>query len=89
MDMILSSGRQAEALLDVFRGHAERIVAISSMDVYRACGVARTARTGPAPAIASDRVLPRPHQTPDLPASTGRDAPTGLRLARRRYDKSR
>ena len=47
VDMILSSGRQAEALLDVFRGHAERVVAISSMDVYRACGVLHGTEPGP------------------------------------------
>ena len=47
VDMILSSGRQAEALLDVFRGHAERVVAISSMDVYRACGVVHGTEPGP------------------------------------------
>ena len=47
VDMILSSGRQAEALLDTFRGHAERIVAISSMDVYRACGVLHGTEPGP------------------------------------------
>ncbi len=47
VDMILSSGRQAETLLDVFRGHAERIVAVSSMDVYRACGVLHGTEPGP------------------------------------------
>jgi nucleoside-diphosphate-sugar epimerase len=47
VDMILSSGRQAEALLDVFRGRAERVVAISSMDVYRACGVLHGTEPGP------------------------------------------
>ena len=47
VDMILSSGRQAEMLLDIFRGHAERIVAISSMDVYRACGVLHGTEPGP------------------------------------------
>lgn len=39
IDLILSSGAQAATLLDVFRGHTARVVAISSMDVYRACGV--------------------------------------------------
>jgi nucleoside-diphosphate-sugar epimerase len=47
VDMILSSGRQAEMLLDIFRGNAERIVAISSMDVYRACGVLHGTEPGP------------------------------------------
>ncbi len=39
LDVILSSGRQAAALMDLFRGRARRVVAVSSMDVYRACGV--------------------------------------------------
>ena len=32
VDLILSSGRQATELMHVFRGHAGRVVAISSMD---------------------------------------------------------
>jgi nucleoside-diphosphate-sugar epimerase len=39
IDLILSSGAQAATLLSVFRRHTARVVAISSMDVYRACGV--------------------------------------------------
>jgi nucleoside-diphosphate-sugar epimerase len=39
VDVILSSGRQANALMDVFRGYARRVVALSSADVYRARGV--------------------------------------------------
>ena len=39
VDLILSSGRQAAELTDVMRGHAGRLVAVSSMDVYRATGV--------------------------------------------------
>jgi nucleoside-diphosphate-sugar epimerase len=39
VDLILSSGRQAAALMDVFRGRANRVVAASSIDVYRAMGV--------------------------------------------------
>jgi nucleoside-diphosphate-sugar epimerase len=39
VDLILSSGRQAAALMETFRGVARRVVAASSMDVYRACGV--------------------------------------------------
>ncbi|HEX9297572.1 MAG TPA: NAD-dependent epimerase/dehydratase family protein [Polyangiaceae bacterium] len=47
IDMILSSGRQARELLDVFRGAARRVVALSSMDVYRACGVVHGFEPGP------------------------------------------
>ena len=39
IDAILSSAPQVLQLQDVFRGVAKRIVALSSQDVYRACGV--------------------------------------------------
>lgn len=39
VDFVLSSGRQAQQLMDTFRGLAGRVVALSSMDVYRAMGV--------------------------------------------------
>src|ERR1700758_278390 len=39
IDMVLSSGQQAEQLADVARDLNARVVAISSMDVYRAWGV--------------------------------------------------
>ena len=39
VDFILSSGRQAQQLMDTFRGIAARVIALSSMDVYRAWGV--------------------------------------------------
>ncbi|HJZ75764.1 MAG TPA: NAD-dependent epimerase/dehydratase family protein [Vicinamibacterales bacterium] len=47
VDLILSSGRQAHALMDVFRGATPRIVALSSCDVYRACGVLHGSEAGP------------------------------------------
>jgi nucleoside-diphosphate-sugar epimerase len=39
IDFVLSSARQALQLVDTFRGIAGRVVALSSMDVYRAMGV--------------------------------------------------
>jgi len=39
VDFVLSSGRQAVQLMDTFRGCAGRVIALSSMDVYRAMGV--------------------------------------------------
>jgi nucleoside-diphosphate-sugar epimerase len=39
IDMILSSGKQAEELVTVARAMNARVVAVSSMDVYRAWGV--------------------------------------------------
>ncbi len=47
VDCILSSGRQARELLDVFRGITHRVVALSSMDVYRAVGVIHGTEAGP------------------------------------------
>jgi nucleoside-diphosphate-sugar epimerase len=47
IDLILSSGSQARDLMTVFRGVARRIVAISSADVYRACGVLHRLEPGP------------------------------------------
>ncbi|HEY8148053.1 MAG TPA: NAD-dependent epimerase/dehydratase family protein [Vicinamibacteria bacterium] len=46
LDVILSSGRQAAALMDLFRGRAGRAVAVSSMDAYRACGVLHGSEPG-------------------------------------------
>ena len=59
IDLILSSGNQAEELIETVRGVGStagnhrlksvlpRIVAISSMDVYRACGVFHGSEPGP------------------------------------------
>jgi nucleoside-diphosphate-sugar epimerase len=47
IDLILSSGAQAESLMRAFRGVAGRVIAASSMDVYRACGVLHGSESGP------------------------------------------
>lgn len=47
IDMIASSGASARALVDVVRGVARRTVVLSSMDVYRACGVLHGSEPGP------------------------------------------
>jgi nucleoside-diphosphate-sugar epimerase len=47
IDMILSSGRQARELVNAFRGIARRVVAISSCDVYRSCGILHGTEEGP------------------------------------------
>jgi len=47
VDLILSSGAQADSLMEAFRGVARRVVAASSMDVYRACGVLHGSEEGP------------------------------------------
>jgi len=47
IDLILSSGAQARALMEAFRGVAGRVVAASSIDVYRACGILHGSEPGP------------------------------------------
>lgn len=47
VDLVLSSGTQARELMDVVRGIAGRVVALSSMDVYRAVGVLHGMEEGP------------------------------------------
>ena len=47
IDVVLSSGRQARELVEVFLGRATRLVALSSMDVYRACAVTHRLEEGP------------------------------------------
>lgn len=47
VDLILSSGRQAAELIEVFAGHARRIVAITSADVYRAASILHGLESGP------------------------------------------
>lgn len=51
IDLILSSGAQAGTLMGAFRGVATRVVAASSMDVYRACGVLHGSEQGPLEAV--------------------------------------
>ena len=47
VDMIPSSGAQGEALMSVFRGVAQRLVVIGSMDVYRTAAVLHRIDAGP------------------------------------------
>ncbi len=47
VDMILSSSWQARELMTTVRGVTGRVVAVSSMDVYRACGVLHGTEPGP------------------------------------------
>jgi nucleoside-diphosphate-sugar epimerase len=65
VDFILSSGRQARELMDTFKGIARRVVALSSMDVYRACAILQGLEKGPLQAIplAEDADLRTTRQT--------------------------
>jgi nucleoside-diphosphate-sugar epimerase len=47
VDLILSSGSQARDLMSVCRGSRAHVVAVSSCDVYRACGVLQGLESGP------------------------------------------
>ena len=47
VDLVLSSGAQARELMNVARGIAGRVLALSSIDVYRACGVLHGLEEGP------------------------------------------
>jgi nucleoside-diphosphate-sugar epimerase len=47
IDLILASGSQAAATMGAFRSVARRIVAASSMDVYRACAILHRLEDGP------------------------------------------
>jgi nucleoside-diphosphate-sugar epimerase len=47
IDMVLSSGAQARQLMDTLRGLARRVVALSSIDVYRAFAIVNGNDKGP------------------------------------------
>jgi len=47
IDLVISSGPQAEDLLDLFRGATRRVVMLSSIDVYRAVGISNGTEGGP------------------------------------------
>jgi nucleoside-diphosphate-sugar epimerase len=47
VNFILASERQAQTMMDVFRGIAERVVGLSSGDVYRAAGILHGTEPGP------------------------------------------
>ena len=46
VNFILSSGKQAELMMRALRCIAKRVIALSSMDVYRACGVFHGTESG-------------------------------------------
>src|ERR1700736_6847062 len=47
IDLIISSGPQAEELMNIFRGATRRVVMLSSIDVYRAVGISHGTESGP------------------------------------------
>jgi nucleoside-diphosphate-sugar epimerase len=75
IDFVSSSGRQARSTVEVFQGHAQRLVAISSQDVYRAFGIFHGTEQG--------TLEPVPI-TEDSPRRRGRDTYPPELLARLR-----
>lgn len=68
VDFITGSRQQAQRLMDVFRGITERLVVLSSMDVYRAMGLLRGTETGPLqplPLTEESELRSRSHYTPE------------------------
>jgi len=51
VDLILSSGRQAVELIALFAGYTQRVVGITSADVYRATAILHGLETGPLEAL--------------------------------------
>lgn len=47
IDLVISSGSQAEELMNIFRGATQRVVMLSSIDVYRAIAVSQGTRKRP------------------------------------------
>lgn len=47
IDLVISSGRQAEELMTIFRGATGRVVMLSSIDVYRAIGITHGTESAP------------------------------------------
>jgi len=47
IDLVISSGPQAEELMNTFRGGTPRVVMLSSIDVYRAVGISHGTESGP------------------------------------------
>jgi nucleoside-diphosphate-sugar epimerase len=47
IDLTLSSAPQAEELMNIFRGATQRVVMLSSIDVYRAVGITHGTEGGP------------------------------------------
>ena len=83
VDMRSMTENDARAVLDAVRGIADRIVAVSSMDVYRAYGRLQGTEPGPPLETPFDEDSPAPREAVSLPRShAGRDR-TAARLARR------
>lgn len=69
IDLILSSGRQAAELVSLFAGHAERLVGITSADVYRAAAILHGFDSGALEPVPLTEDSPLRTQTHTYPAA--------------------
>ena len=47
IDLVISSDPQAQELMNIFRGATQRVIMLSSIDVYRAAGILHGTESGP------------------------------------------
>jgi nucleoside-diphosphate-sugar epimerase len=47
IDLVISSGPQAQELMNIFRDATRRVIMLSSIDVYRAVGISQGTESGP------------------------------------------
>jgi nucleoside-diphosphate-sugar epimerase len=78
VDFILGSGLQAREVVGLFRGVAARIIALSSCDVYRACGVLYGTEPGPLQSLPLT-------ESSDIRTALQSYAPDALRRARQLF----
>ena len=78
IDFILSSGKQAKELTKTFRGITQRVVAISSMDAYRAMGIIHGIEPGPL------QEMPLNEES-ELRTQTNTYSPEGMKKVREIY----
>jgi nucleoside-diphosphate-sugar epimerase len=68
VDFVATSEAQARQLMDTFRGITGRVVALSSIDVYRAMGIFRGTEPGPLqqlPLTEDSELRTKPHYSPE------------------------
>ncbi|MBE7385972.1 MAG: NAD-dependent epimerase/dehydratase family protein [Leptolyngbya sp. SIO1E4] len=74
LDMVAHTEAEAQALVDLFRGHARRVVVISSQDVYRARDIILGVETGilePTPLTEESPLRSQLYPYKDLPEVRG------------------
>lgn len=87
VDLILSSGEQARQLTQQAKGMAQRVVALSSMDVYRAWGVVQGVEPGSLEPLPLTEDSPRRTVRQAYPAETVRGLQSTFSWLNDEYDK--